>query len=124
MVIMSGSGTVNTNPYSIARKENWDANLGDFKSLLVDIHLLTLIQVSVWSGWFMGDQAQGLSISTDMNIKALDHNLNGNQGLVILHKIHLQRLSGALHFIAKNHLKHSSYNFFYPWKEFLSTLTK
>eukprot|EP00957_Ditylum_brightwellii_P146539 11156448-Ditylum_brightwellii.AAC.1 len=52
-----------------------------------------------------------------MLIHAIDPNKTGNQGLVNRHKICLQRLSGALHFIAKNHIKRNSYNSFYPCKE-------
>eukprot|EP00957_Ditylum_brightwellii_P042880 3246115-Ditylum_brightwellii.AAC.1 len=51
-----------------------------------------------------------------MKIHAINPNNTGNQGLVNRHKIRLRRLSGALHFIAKNHLKRASYNSFYPWK--------
>ena len=87
---------------------------------MVDIHSVTLLQVRCWSGWIMGDEAQDLLVSTDMKIKAIDPNKEGNQGLVNRHKIRLRRLSGALHFIAKNHIKRSSYNSFYPRKEIFS----
>eukprot|EP00957_Ditylum_brightwellii_P038101 2881385-Ditylum_brightwellii.AAC.1 len=52
-----------------------------------------------------------------MKIHAIDPNKTSNQGLANCHKICLHRLSGALHFIAKNHLKHDSYNFFYLCKD-------
>eukprot|EP00957_Ditylum_brightwellii_P149615 11392906-Ditylum_brightwellii.AAC.1 len=51
-----------------------------------------------------------------MKIHVIDPNKTGNQGLVNRLKIRLYRLSGALHFIAKNHLKRASYNSFYPCK--------
>eukprot|EP00957_Ditylum_brightwellii_P137903 10513893-Ditylum_brightwellii.AAC.1 len=52
-----------------------------------------------------------------MKIYAIDPNKTGNQCLVNHHKICLHRLSGALHFITKNHLKCTSYNLFYPCKD-------
>eukprot|EP00957_Ditylum_brightwellii_P131065 9997373-Ditylum_brightwellii.AAC.1 len=52
-----------------------------------------------------------------MKIHAIDPNKTRNQGLVNCHKIRLHRLSGALHFIAKNHLKRASNNSFYPCKD-------
>eukprot|EP00957_Ditylum_brightwellii_P060650 4604972-Ditylum_brightwellii.AAC.1 len=51
-----------------------------------------------------------------MKIHAINPNKTGNQGLVNCHKIRLCRLSGTLHFIAKNHLKRASYNSLYPHK--------
>ena len=52
-----------------------------------------------------------------MKIHAIDPNKEGNQGLFNCYKIRLRGLSGALHFIAKNHLKRASYNSFYPRKD-------
>eukprot|EP00957_Ditylum_brightwellii_P150808 11482715-Ditylum_brightwellii.AAC.1 len=51
-----------------------------------------------------------------MKVHAINPNKTSNQGLVNHHKIRLRRLSGALHFITKNHLKRASYNSFYPKK--------
>ena len=113
----TGNGRPQTNPRTLAGVEHWDADLQDFKNLLVDIHSVSLLQVRSWSGWFMGSESQDLVISPDMTIKAIDPNKTGNQGLVNRYKIRLRRLSGALHFIAKNHLKRSSYNSFYPRKD-------
>ena len=65
----------------------------------------------------MGGEAQELALPTTMTIVAIDSNAVGNQGLVNRHKIRLRRLSIALHFIAKNHLKRTNYNLFYPRKD-------
>ena len=112
-----GNGKAQTNPRTLAGVEHWDADLQDFKSLLVDIHSVSLDQVCAWSSWFYGGESQDLVASKDMLIHAIDPNKSGNQGLVNQHKIRLRRLSGALHFIAKNHLKRASYNSFYPNKD-------
>ena len=53
-----------------------------------------------------------LTKSSDMNINAIDPNEARNIGLVKRYKISLQQLSGALHFILKNHLSRKSYNYF------------
>jgi hypothetical protein len=113
----AGNGRLQNVPRMFAGTEHWDADLRDFKNILVDIHSVSLPQVRAWSGWFMGGETQDLDISTDMVIKAIDPNKTGNQGLVNRYKIRLRRLSGALHFIAKNHIKRTSYNSFYPRKE-------
>ena len=112
-----GLGRPSANPRTLVGVDHWDADLSEYKNILVDIHSVTLLQVRCWSGWFMGDENQDLLVSTDMKIKAIDPNKVGNQGLVNRQKIRLRRLSGALHFIAKNHIKRSSYNSFYPRKE-------
>ena len=52
-----------------------------------------------------------------MAIKDIYPSKGDNQGLVHLYKIRLIPLSGAVHFIAKNHIKHSRYKSLYPWKE-------
>ena len=52
-----------------------------------------------------------------MRVYTIVPNKTGNQGLVNRHKLRLQRLYGDLHFIAKNHLNHASYNSFYPRKD-------
>eukprot|EP00957_Ditylum_brightwellii_P149650 11395567-Ditylum_brightwellii.AAC.1 len=80
------------------------------------IHSVNFDQVQAWSNWFYGGEAQELSVSKDMKIHAIDPNKTRNQGLVNRHNIRLRMLSGALHFIAKNHLKRASYNSFYPQK--------
>ena len=49
-----------------------------------------------------------------MVIKDIYPSKGDNQGLVHLYKIRLIPLSGAVHFIAKNHIKHSRYKSLYP----------
>ena len=55
--------------------------------------------------------------SNNMVIKAIDSNEGNKKGLVNCYKIQLRRLSGAVHFIAKNHIKRSIYNYFYNCKD-------
>ena len=86
------------------------------QNILVDLHAVELKHVQAFSGWFMGGENQGLAKSTDMIIKAIDPNKVGNLGLVNRRKIRLRRLSIAVHFIIKNHIKRSSYNSFQPDK--------
>ena len=52
-----------------------------------------------------------------MVIKAIYPNEVHNQGLVNRYKIRLRRLSGAVHFIAKNHIKPYRYRSLYPHKD-------
>ena len=108
----SGSGAYDASPRSIAGTDFWNADLSDHKSLLVDLHTLTIDQVKAFSGWFMGGQDAALVASTDMIIHEVNPNEPGNAGLVNAHKIRLRRLSGVLHFILKNHITRSSYNTF------------
>ena len=72
----------------------------------------------------MSSEYQELRISGDMVTKYIDPNKGYNQGLVNRYNIQLRHLSGAVHFITKNHIKRSSYNLFYPRKEVLSKPTK
>ena len=65
----SGSGAYGANPHSIAGTDFWNTDLTDHKSLLVDLHTLTIDQVKAFSGWFMGDQNAALAASTDMIIR-------------------------------------------------------
>ena len=65
----------------------------------------------------MGGESQELMISDYMVIKAIYPNEVHNQGLVNRYKIRLRRLSGAVHFIAKNHIKPSRYRSLYLHKD-------
>ena len=112
-----GNGKAEPAPRNLAGIDLWDADLKEYKSLLVDIHSVSFDHVRAWSSWFYGGEEQELAVSKDMLIHAINPNKTGNQGLVNRHKIRLRRLSGALHFIAKNHIKRNSYNSFYPRKE-------
>ena len=84
-----GDGAYAAAPCTLAGDDFWDATLTDHMDLLKDIHALTLPQVRAFSGWFMGGEAQTLSISSDMKIAAIDPNESGNVGLVNRHKIRL-----------------------------------
>ena len=61
------------------------------------------------SGWIYGDEIQKLEKSTDMFVKAIDPNAEGNQGMVNLLKIRLCILSGDVHMNFKNHATLHSY---------------
>eukprot|EP00957_Ditylum_brightwellii_P123976 9450450-Ditylum_brightwellii.AAC.1 len=100
-----GNGKIQAKTQTFADVKHWDTDLQEFKNLLVDIHSVNFDQVQAWSSWFYVGEAQELAVSKEMKIHAIDPNKTGNQGLVNRHKIPLQRLSGALHFFAKNHLK-------------------
>ena len=110
----SGTGNSYPRPRTIAGVDYQNTDLKDHFELLKDIHMLTLNHVRAYSGWFMGGESSTLVTSTDMQIKAIDPNKIGNAGLVNQFKIRLRRLSGALHFILKNHVSRSSYNSFLP----------
>ena len=112
-----GNGKIQANSRTLGGVEHWDADLQDFKNVLIEVHSVNLEQVQAWSAWIYGGESKELSKTTDMKIHAIDPNKVGNQGLVNRYKIRLRRLSGALHFIAKNHLKRASYNSFYPRKD-------
>ena len=64
----------------------------------------------------MDVKSQELRISNDMVMKAIEPNEGNNQGLFNCYKIRLYRLSGAVHFIVKNHIKRFMYNLFFPRK--------
>ena len=117
MVPTSGDGSIAAVPRSVAGVDYWSADLTDCKNILIDLHSVNLDDVRAFSGWFMGGESQGRARSTDMIIKAIDPNKAGNLGLVNRRKIRLRRLSIAVHFIIKNHIKRSSYNSFQPDKE-------
>ena len=53
----------------------------------------------------MGRESQELRISDDMVSKAVYPNEVNNQGQINHYKIWLRRLSSAVHFITKNHIK-------------------
>ena len=50
-----GYGKAQVNPRKLAGVEHWDADLQEFKSLLIDIHSVNLAQVRAWSSWFYGE---------------------------------------------------------------------
>ena len=110
MAPMASNGAIRDIPQTIYGEEYWDADIADFKSVLVNIHALILDQVRAWSGWFMGEEYQELRFSADMVIKSIDPNKGNNPILMNCYKIWLRRLSSAVHVIAKKHIKRSIYN--------------
>jgi len=112
----SGTGKVEDNPRLILGKDQWNAELGTYINVLTSYHQLTLDQVRAFSGWFMGDESSKLETSSTMKVEPIDPNKEGNVGLVNRYKIRLRQLSGALHFILKNHISRTSYKSFQPDK--------
>ena len=108
----SGTGKVENNPRLILGKDQWNAELGTYINVLTSYHQLTLDQVRAFSGWFMGDESSKLETSSTMKVEPIYPNIQGNIGLVNRYKIRLRQLSGALHFILKNHISRKSYNSF------------
>ena len=78
----SGTGNAYPSPRTIAGAEYQNTDLKEHFELLKDIHILTLSHVRAFSGWFMGGEKSTLTASTDMQIKAIDPNKVGNDGLV------------------------------------------
>ena len=52
------TSTIRDIPLTITGEDCWYADISNFKSVLVDIHALSLDQVRGWSGWFMGGESQ------------------------------------------------------------------
>ena len=94
-----------------------NADLGNIKNILKDIHSLTTDHVRAYSVWYMGDENSTLTASTDMFIKAINPNAAGNLGLVNRHNIRLRRLAAILHFTFKNNVTRTSYTSFQPNKD-------
>ena len=54
MVPTAGTGTIRYIPSNIDGEDYWDADITNFKSVLVNMHALSLDQVRAWSSWSMG----------------------------------------------------------------------
>ena len=89
-----------------------NADLGNLKNLLKDIHALTTDHVRVYLGWYMGDDNFTFTVLTDMVIKSINHSAADNLGLVNQHKIRLLWLAAILHFTFKNNVTRTSYTSF------------
>ena len=63
-------------------------------------------------GWIYGDESQKLKKSTDMVVKAIDPNAEGNQGMVNLLNILPCILSGVVHTPVKNYVTLQTYKSF------------
>ena len=116
-ILTTGTGSVEAQARTLVGINYHNAELGNLKNLLKDIHVLTTDQVQAYSGWYMGYDKYTLTRSTDMIIKAIDPNAAGNLGLVNRHKISLCRLAEILHFIFKNNVTRTSYTSFHPNKD-------
>ena len=110
----SGTEEVHATPQTIGGVYHWNADVRDYINILMSYHQLSLDQVRAFSGWFMGDEMTTLTKSSNMKINAINPNEAGNLGLVNRYKILLKKLSGALHFILKNHVSRKIYNCFHP----------
>ena len=69
MVPTTGTGAIKSIPRTIYGEDCWYADITDFKSVIVNIHELSLDQVRAWYGWFMGREYQEPWISDNMAIK-------------------------------------------------------
>ena len=116
-VSTTGTGSVKSQAQTLVGIYYHNADLGNLKNLLKDIHALTTNHLRAYSVWYMGDDNSTLTTSTDTIIKAINPNSAGNLGLVNRHKIRLRRLAAILHFTFKNNVTRTSYTLFQPNKE-------
>ena len=86
----TGTGRVKYQARTLVGIDYHNADLGNVKNTLKDIHALTIDHVRAYSGWYMGDEKSTLTASMDMVIKAIDPNAAGNLGLVNRHNIRLR----------------------------------
>ena len=63
----------------------------------------------------MADKTSALTKSSNMKNNAIDPNDTGNLSLVNWYKTRRRQISGALHFILKNHVSRKRYNSFQPY---------
>ena len=78
MVPTAVTGTIKAIPCTIFGQDYWDTGIANFKSVLVNIQMLSLDQVRAWNGWFWGGEFQELRISYDMLIKSIYPNEGNN----------------------------------------------
>ena len=104
----SGTGSVHATPQTIVGVDHWNADVRNYINILTSYHQLSLDQFRAFSVWFMGNKTSTLTKSSDMQINAINKNKDGNLGLLNWYKIGLQHISGALHFILKNHVYRTS----------------
>eukprot|EP00957_Ditylum_brightwellii_P097077 7392713-Ditylum_brightwellii.AAC.1 len=74
-----GNDKIQAKPQRLAGVEHWDADLQEFKNLLVEIHSVNFDQIQAWSSWLYGGEAQELSVLKEMKIHAINPNKTGNQ---------------------------------------------
>ena len=97
----TGTGRVESQARTLVGINYHNADLGNLKNVLKDIHALTTDHVRAYSGWYMGDKNSTLTTFTDMVIKAINPNAAVNLGLVNQHKIRVRWLAEILHFAFK-----------------------
>ena len=113
----NGTGIVKAQARTLVVIDYHNADLGNIKNLLKDIHALTANHVRAYSGWYMGYDNSTLTTLKYMIIKTIDPNSAVSLGLVNRHKIRLHRLAAILHFIFKNNVTRKSYTLFQPNKD-------
>ena len=99
-----GTRVVDVNPRTLPGSEVYIVDLANFTNLLEEYHHLTDKQVMNISGWIYGNEIQNIYKLTDMVVKAINPNAEGNLGMVNCLKIRLFILSGVVHMNFKNHL--------------------
>ena len=77
----TGTGAVESAPKTIGGKDYANANLGNLVSFLDKIHMVTLVDVQNFEGWYFGGPSSKLADSANMKIEPLDPNAIGNLGL-------------------------------------------
>ena len=111
-VLKSGTGVADTNNSTLPGSEVYNVNMADFTNLLEDYYHLTDKQVMDFSGWIYGNEIKKLGKSTDMAVKAINTNAEGNQGMLNHLNIRLSILSGVLHMNFDKHVSLQSYKYF------------
>ena len=105
----SSTGVEDVNPRTISVSEVYNVDLADFTNFLGDYHHLTDNQVMNLYGWIYRDEIQKLEKLTNIVVKAIDPNEEGNQGMVNRLKIRLCILSGVMYMNFKKHATLQSY---------------
>ena len=103
-VLKYGTCVADVNTCKLTGRGICNVDLVDFINLLQDYPDLTDKQVMNFSGWIYGVESQKLKKYTDMAVKAIVPNVEGNQGMVNCLNIRLRILSGVVHTTFKNHL--------------------
>ena len=93
--LTSRTGVVNAAPQTIVGVENLNADLKEYVNILRSHHHLYLDQVFSFFVYFMGNGISTLTMSTNMNLNAIDPNEANNLGLVNRYNICLWQLSVA-----------------------------
>ena len=106
------TGVADANPCTLPGSKVYNVDLAGFTNLLEDYNHLTDDQVMNLSRRIYDDEIQKLEKLTNMVVKSINPNAEGNQGLVNLLKILLCIISGVVHMTFKNHATLQSYKSF------------